>query len=425
MEGWNCWSCLLDTGSLMNNPITDLLAGFRYREMRVAKEWLLVPPPSNPHVAVIGDYDCDGICSSAIIIRTLETIGWRVTEHVARRASGYGSGSSLFDEVMQSDPSVVVVCDMGTNDFEGVKRFVDYGKRVVIIDHHLPDSLCTIHKVPHHMVSLINPLTDNKSGHSKEKLVGLCSSGLARILSEYLVGTEGGRLCEEDEFASFIRQIACIGTVGDMADITNEINATIIAEGIEAIKNAAHPAVSTMISSSFDKNKTIDYRFLAFNVCPVINAPGKIYDDAYSSLAMFIKLDKGFCVECAKYCIRCNNWRKGESERCARKAEVNMVKFADGTGIIYGEFPIGLVGSIANRLLKFNLDRCICVTTATYDSVLKGSARGENVLEYLEGFRDSLVRLGGHKNACGFTIERIRLQNLYDYVRMKDIQVKE
>lgn len=391
--------------------IEDLLNGFRYRQMRIAREWIAVPPPSNPCLSIVGDYDCDGVCSVAIMDRMAKLLGWNTALHTARRSQGYGAGDSLFTDVMRWDPSVIVFCDIGTNDLDGIKRFIDEGRRVIIIDHHEPEPGCLLSTMPHHMVCLLNPLVES-SGHSRENLIGLCTAGLARIFAEFVMGESMG----PSEY-SFICQLACVGTVGDMANASHPINDQIISEGLAFIKDYPDPAVSTIVSKSFDKGE-IDYRYVAFNISPVINAPGKIYDDANSALAMFTNLDRGKAIDCANYCIRCNEWKRQEAERCKRVA-LKRLECHHGTGVVTGPFPTGIVGQLANKLLNgSDFKRCICVSDLSFTDIYKGSCRGEGSLDYMKGFREHLVRLGGHKGACGFTIEKINLEKLYDYVRI-------
>ena len=214
-------------------------------------------------IAVFGDFDVDGMSSASLLILALRDLGATVNAFIPRRfEEGYGLSAAALDRVVGScSPDLIVTVDNGIASAAEVAAAVERGIDVVVTDHHEPGSL-----VPQGV-----PVTDPKldpDGPSRD----LAGAGVALKL----VCELGRRLGRPDLWRGYT-DLACLGTVSDMMELTGE-NRALVADGVASMRATTRPGLVALAASSRADLAAIESDDLPFSLVPRLNAAGRMGD---------------------------------------------------------------------------------------------------------------------------------------------------
>lgn len=353
-------------------------------------------------IVVFGDYDCDGITSTAILTEVLRTVGGRVTPCLANRFDGgYGVSEAAVGRILAAKPSLVVTCDCGSSDHASLSRLRELGVDVIVIDHHLvPDQ-------PLPAVAFLNPHRPECAFPFKY----LASCGLALSIAAGLRKELGVEL----DVRRWLDLVA-IGTVADVAPLTGD-NRALVRAGLTALLKTERPGLRLLLDSlQIDANSCMTGRDVAFRIAPHINAPGRLGEP---DLALWVLLarTKDEAAPLVERLIAKSTERRALQEQMVAEAEAEIAEqgYGKAAAIVLGRrgWNTGIVGIVAGRIAdKYGVP----VVVVGFDGeVGRGSVRGPKgaqLYDVLSSIAHCLERFGGHQAAAGLEVKHERLDTL-------------
>lgn len=381
---------------------------FLYNDMRKAVDIINETIDSHGRVLVYGDYDCDGVTATAILVRYFRSHNCDVRYIVPHRSEhGYGLTEKIMDKVIEEQPNLVITVDCGVTNLDTVAELKDRGIKVIVTDHHnvkdeLPDADCVIcAKRPDNAY----PFTE------------LCGAGVALKVVEAL-GKDGRHGVNGNLWRQAI-ELAGLATIADLVSVTDE-NRTIIKRAFKSMENPSNTGVKVMNEMLLFAGKTLDETFISFNVVPRINAAGRLYDSS-DALKLFLENNPSEAKKAAQDLTRENDERKEIEAKVFEEARMQLenpdrpekwsLTNTCGPVVVYGKnWHQGVLGIVAGKLAQYYGRSALVFTDdATEPGCAKGSGRafGEfDLFKCLEGISDKLVNFGGHKKAAGMLVRK-------------------
>ena len=335
---------------------------------------------------IVGDYDCDGICATAIINKLFDYLNINHNFYIPSRSKdGYGLNENIVSMAIENNFEVIFTLDNGVAAFNEIKYAKDNGIKVLVLDHHeiSDEVICD---------GFIHPSLLPK-GYDK-----LSAGGLAYLLSS---------LFYDDELSLVYGGLAVLG---DMVGVLG-YNRYLIKKTLEILRKGGIYQINLLNGSS----KYDDYS-LSFNVIPKINAISRM-DYNPNILVKYLLADYNDCLLTIKDIDRVNKERKELSDRLIKSAN-ERINEEDKIILLVGEeFNEGICGVLANRIMK-STNKPVIILNSKED-LLKGSARspeGVNIYEYLFNIKDIFETFGGHGAACGLSLLKDNLDKLINYL---------
>ena len=355
-------------------------------------------------VAICGDYDADGMTSTALLLRTLRTLGAEPQAAIpSRMADGYGLNCSMVNELHDGGVRLIVTVDNGVAAHEALSRAEDLGMEVVLTDHH------TLPKARPKALALIHPATT--PDHSPYR--GLAGVGLAYVLARELAE----RMRQPTAIAS-ARDLFCIGTVADMAPLTGA-NRTLLREGLLHLHRSNCPGVRALQQLAGLGDRPLRADDIGFQLAPRINAVGRI-GDPQLVVDLLTADDQNSAIELGRQCDSLNRQRR---ELCdAIEAEALALLESDRDPLppflllAQGHWHHGVIGIVAARLME-RFQRPTALLAADGDGLMRASVRApegfavDNALTHCTAL---LERHGGHPAAGGFTVKAEQVHRLHE-----------
>lgn len=357
--------------------------------MEEAADILLHAIESKSPITIVGDYDADGITSTAILWHVLRYLDVTPRTRLPKRYSeGYGLSMRVVDEI---DSGVVITVDNGIAALEQVKAAKRKGLTVIVLDHHLPGN-----ELPEADIVVDPHIAPEQSGFSD-----YCGAGLSYKMAQLLI--------DDDDFLRKMEALAAIGTVADVMPLIGD-NRIIVKEGLQCINQHDLPVGLLALINAVGARK-VDEQTIGFTIGPLLNAPGRLRDDgAMESLQLLITEDYAEAEAKAFALIETNNMRKDLLKKGMERAyeilhreekeNVNPICIYDP------ELLAGFAGLVAGRLAEEYKTPTI-VLTKTEDGQMKGSGRsyGDIHLKYLlDDVCGYLSHYGGHAGAAGLSL---------------------
>lgn len=381
---------------------------FLYNDMRKAVDIINDTISSHGRILVYGDYDCDGVTATSILVRYFRSHNADVRYIVPHRSEhGYGLTEKIMDKVIEEQPNLVITVDCGVTNLDTVSELKERGIKVIVTDHHnvkdeLPDADCVIcAKRPDNTY----PFTE------------LCGAGVALKVVEAL-GKDGRHGVNNNLWRQAI-ELAGLATIADLVSVTDE-NRTIIKRAFKSMENPSNVGVKVMNEMLLFAGKTLDETFISFNVVPRINAAGRLYDSS-DALKLFLENNPSEAKLAAQDLTRENDERKEIEAKVFEEARAQLenpsrpekwsLTNTCGPVVVYGKnWHQGVLGIVAGKLAQFYGRSALVFTDdATEPGCAKGSGRafGEfDLFKCLEGISDKLVNFGGHKKAAGMLVRK-------------------
>lgn len=360
-------------------------------------------------ILIHGDYDVDGITSTALLVRTLRALKADVEFRLPhRQKEGYDIKPAAIDKAAGIGASVVVTCDCGIGAHETVERARELGIDVIITDHHEPGA-----ELPP-ALAVVNPKRED-AAYPFPDLAGV---GVAFKFAQVLVRKLG---YNEDAFRSRFIDLVALGTVGDVVPLLDE-NRALVKFGLEAIPESKKVGLRTMLRSARLIGKPVTSYTLGFILGPRINAVGRM-DDASLALRLLLTSDEAEAEQLAGHLERCNSERRAEQERILAEA-LEHVASKDISGarvlVLSGEgWNAGVIGIVAGKICEMFNRPAILINRDEAAEIGVGSARSIEKFHILDGLRrcdDLLGRYGGHALAAGLSIPLANLDEFAERI---------
>lgn len=354
-------------------------------------------------ICVYGDYDADGVTSTALLCTYLETVGADVFYYIpSREHEGYGMNETAVKKIKEKGTKLIITVDNGIAAHDPVQIAKELGIDVVITDHHKPVS----EELPK-AVAVVDLHRFDCPSEFKEL------SGVGVVL-KLIFAMEQGQTEKRDILDDY-SDIAAIGTIGDIVPLLGE-NRTIVKHGLNLIKNSQRYGINALIESSSLTGKKISAGKLAFSVVPRINAGGRL-GESFETVNLFMTDDIDEAENIAKNLSIDNNKRQTiEKEIIAEilgEYEQRSEIFAEPIIVIESEkWHQGVIGIVAARIKEIFGKPAIVIT---FDgNAGKGSGRsvaGFSLCDAVFACSEHLTHCGGHPMAVGIGIERDKVSD--------------
>jgi single-stranded-DNA-specific exonuclease len=372
---------------------------FLLHGMEEAVERLRMACRDGRTVAVVGDYDVDGVTACALLTAVLRSLGAQVVPILPNRLTeGYGFQILQVEKAHRAGASLIVTVDCGTTATSAVLAAVERGIDVIVTDHHVAGN-----DFPSQAIQ-INPLQDDCDYPFRH----LCGAGLAFKLAQGVLRRSG-----RDEPLAALLRIACLGTIADVVPLVGE-NRVIAALGLRALSEARSPGLRALMRVARVAG-SVSSTEVAFRLGPRINAAGRLAD-ADLALRLFLTRDSTEADRLAGELDALNRSRRAEERRVVKQAAELFAGRDPLPGILVAwspEWHRGVVGIAAGRLAR-DFHRPV-ILLGTDGDTGTGSGRSIPRLDlhsFVAGFQERTVRFGGHPQAIGLSVAVSELPDL-------------
>lgn len=345
-------------------------------------------------IAVYGDYDCDGITSTALLTSYLQSVGADAFYYIPdREKDGYGMNKAAVDILYGMGVNLIVTVDNGISAHEEI----DYAKSldidVVVTDHHTPRETLP------DAVAVVNPHRADCPSTFKD----FAGVGVAFQLICALEEADGWELLEH------YSDLVTIGTVADVVPLCDE-NRSIVRHGLEHLREGVRPGINALLEiAGISTEKPLTADSVAFGIAPRLNAAGRMgsVDDA---VELLMTDDAVYANELAAGLQELNLQRRGTEDDILRQIEATL---AEKTELLKKRVLIvsglgwhhGVVGIVASRLME-RYGKPVIVLSIE-DGVARGSGRsleGFDLIGAITACSEKLIHYGGHLQAAGVTL---------------------
>lgn len=346
-------------------------------------------------IAVYGDYDADGVTSTAMLYSYLETRGADVIFYIPQReGEGYGMNMGAVEYLKEQGVSLIVTVDNGISSVQEVARANELGIDVVVTDHHRPQEI-----LPDAVAVVDAYRPDDTSPYKHFSGVG--------IAFKLLMALEDGAGDVEDLLEAY-SDLAAIGTIGDIVPLTGE-NRTLIRAGLERLSQSDRPGVQALLENAGIAGKALTSTNVAFTLVPRINATGRMGAPERAVRLLISGYEEEAEVLSEEICADNEERRRVEAEIAeAAFADIGAKGYMkDRVVVVDGEnWHHGVIGIVASRVTE----RCgkPCMIISRGETEAKGSGRsieGFSLFEAICACGDLLIKFGGHPMAAGITLK--------------------
>ncbi len=368
---------------------------FEFDSMAEVVERIGTAIAAGRRITVHGDYDADGVCSTAILVRSLRELGadcdWLIP---GRLEDGYGLTAASVAKLVDRDTSLLLTTDCGIGAVAEVDAALAAGLEVIVTDHHQPGA--ELPRCP-----ILHPVV---SGYP---FAELCGTGVAYKLAAALRGPAA----VEHEL-----DLVALATVADLVALRGE-NRALVRRGIAEARRASRPGLRALLAAAKLAPERLDEGDLAFRLGPRINAAGRLYR-ADAGVELMLTDDEGRAAEIAAELDRVNRERREIELEVLAGAERARSELPERLGeaaglVLAGEgWHPGVVGIVASRLVERH-HRPVVLIGLDGEGRGRGSARsvpGFDLLGALHACAEHLGRYGGHRAAAGLEIEAGRVE---------------
>lgn len=370
-------------------------------------------------VKIVGDYDVDGITSTAILTKLLNYYGVEPSTYIPKRfTDGYGVSERILAGVKNT---LIITVDNGIAAGDVLDKAVEEGRNgVVVLDHHLPDG-----REPKNAIAVVDPYLHPDLNEFTE----YCGAGLAFKLAEYMLLDEP--LATAEKLLNDIQVLACFGTIADSMPLIGD-NRRIVMDGI-ALVNSGRAMLSQGISQLLTigcNGSEFSVETVSYNIAPLINAPGRLYNAGGTSSLKMLMCDDP--IEAQTYgakMVQINKQRQTQVNTWMKKIQETLSKSTEEIApvvVFEPEMPEGLVGLVAGKLASTYHCPAIVMVQGE-NGIVKGSARtyGEfHIKDMLDTMSSLFTTYGGHAGAAGISLMQSDIEEFRQKVRayFKDYQ---
>ena len=432
----------------------DLHNPFLMEDMKKAVERILKAIQKKERIAIFGDYDVDGITSTAVLAKTLKFLESEPEVYIPDRAKeGYGMNLKAIKYLKKQKIDLIITVDCGISDFEEIVLANQLGIEVIVTDHH-----CIPEKLPP-ALAILNPRLKNCSYPFKDLAgVGVAfklAQGLIQRRRQYILSpsTKGISLSEKNErrrhdvvssseknkniknlnngFEKWLLDLVALGTVADCVPLLEE-NRVLTHYGLIVLNKTKNPGLKKLIEisrvSSRKNGSGIISEDISFVLAPRLNVAGRM-DHANLSFRLLMSEDATEIEEIVQKLEKKNQERQKKTKEIIEEVKK---RFCKKNKIIFEadpKWPVGLVGLVAGRLSdEFSRPALIF---SKGDKKSTGSGRSIpcfNLIEAVSCCKNSLMEFGGHSQAAGFTLLNNKLDDFYQAIKSiaeKKLQEKD
>lgn len=390
--------------------LADLPSPFAMKDMDRAVALVARAVREQWPICIHGDYDVDGVSSSALLALFFRNMGiLPICYQPDRLLNGYGVQQEFIrnNAPEKGKQSLLITVDCGISAVEEVRLARQLGFKVIITDHHeTPPQLPEADAV-------LNPKQPDCTFPSQD----LAGVGVAFFFAlgirSYLA--EQGIIARDQ--APNLKQyldLVALGTVADVMPVTG-INRILIRAGLEVMNSKARPWVSALKQMNGSNEGPLSSEDISFRLAPRINAPGRL-GKPHVAFNLLTCVDPAQALELAAAVEAMNQERRQVENESLEFVSAECERLAtqgDQGFVVYGDFHPGVIGILASRVAeRYHRPVFILTDDSSEAGRIKGSGRsvnGVNMYEVLESCADTLIQFGGHRMAAGLTVTREKM----------------
>jgi single-stranded-DNA-specific exonuclease len=368
-------------------------------------------------ITIHGDYDVDGICSTAVLVRALRGLGADVDSYLPDRAGdGYGLALATVRRLAERGTRLLVTVDCAITAVEEVAEARTLGMDVVVTDHHAPRPDGGLPPAP-----IVHPRL------CSYPCPDLCATAVAYKLAQALLASAArGEAAASGEGVQALGErargmlaqgalecdldLVALATIADVVELVDE-NRTLVRRGLRALASTAKPGLRALMAVARVDPAKLDERSVAFALAPRLNAAGRLYR-ADAGLELVLTADPMRAAQIAQELDSANRERRQVEMGIRFQAEAQMAELGEQAAYVLahdGWHP-GVIGIVASRLVERS-GRPVVLIALDGDT---GKASGRSIeafdlLVALTACDEHLLRYGGHRAAAGLEIERGRV----------------
>ena len=372
-----------------------------FTDLATSVDLLIDAIASEEKIAICGDYDADGMTSTALLLRALKHLGADVDYAIpSRMKDGYGINTRIVEEFAAAGVGLILTVDNGISAYEPILLAVELGLSVIITDHHdLPPQLPPAD-------AILNP----KLLPVTSPYRGLAGVGVAYILA-IATAQSLGKL---KGLTTQLLELFTLGTIADLAPLVG-VNRRWLKRGLRQLPNSQLEGIQALmqVAGVREEQKQLQPDDIGFKLGPRINAIGRI-GDPQTVIELLTTDEPGLALEKAMQCEEVNRRR----QQLCQEIEQEAIALVKNTPILWYNARVlvvvkagwhhGVIGIVASRLVeRYGVPVFIGTYEEEDSSKIRGSARGIeefNIFDALEFCRDLLGKFGGHKAAGGFSL---------------------
>ena len=343
-------------------------------------------------IVVHGDYDCDGVSSTAILVRTLRELDAEVSWFLpSRTEDGYGLSIATVERLAAEGAALLITVDCGVTAVDEVARATELGLAVVVTDHHQPRADGVLPAAP-----LVHPLL---CGYP---CADLCAAGVAHKLAGALFGAAG----LDPALADRDLDVVALATIADCVPLRGE-NRRLVREGLLALSRTRREGLRALLRVSQSDPAALDEQTVGFRLAPRINAAGRM-NRADAGVELLLTEDEERATVIAAELDDANVSRRHVETRILFEAEAQVAAAGEQPAyVLAGEdWHPGVIGIVASRLAERH-NRPVLMIALDGE---RGTGSGRSIPSFdllagLDACAEHLIRHGGHRAAAGCTVE--------------------
>ncbi|MCY6494223.1 single-stranded-DNA-specific exonuclease RecJ [Leptolyngbya sp. GGD] len=382
-----------------------------FPDLAVSLELLINAINDKTRIAICGDYDADGMTSTALLLRALRYLGGRVDYAIPSRMSeGYGINTRIVEEFYEEGVGLILTVDNGIAAHQPIERARELGLTIIVTDHHdLPPELPNAN-------AILNP----KLIAEESPYRSMAGVGVAYVLALCLAQSFG----QTRELQNSLLELFTLGTIADLAPLTG-VNRRWVKRGLQLLPKSKMAGIQALIQiAGLSNEKNLKPEAIGFRLGPRINAIGRI-GDPQVVIELLVTDDDGVALEQA---MKCEIENKRRQQLCEQIEKEAIEYYEDSSFdakadrvllLVKRDWHHGVIGIVASRLVE-RYGVPVFIGTYEDDDHIRGSARSIpefNVFEALEFCKDLMLKSGGHKAAGGFSFKADRLDEIRDRLR--------
>ncbi|MCD7780138.1 MAG: single-stranded-DNA-specific exonuclease RecJ, partial [Candidatus Gastranaerophilales bacterium] len=406
----------IDTKEKIINFLNPLKAKFSnpdiFKDMQKSVERIKSAIEKKEHITVYGDFDADGVTSTALLFLTLKKIGADADFYLPdRNIESHGLNTGALVKIISKKKSrLIITVDCGISNSAEVNFAKGFKTDIIITDHHeapeiLPDAFAIINPKA---ADSVNPALSVEELQSLNYLAG---AGVAfklacKLLEEY----------NSEDFVYEILPLACVGTIGDVVELLGE-NRSIAAMGLELIRNGKHKGIQKLLKSSgLEDISAVTSDNIAYTIVPRLNAAGRL--EAPDTAINLLVSDND--EELDKTIETLNDLNKLRQELCDETFKNAVMMYSKNASenkksivLFNPDWHIGIIGIVASKLVEnFNKPVFLMTKDANSSNIIRCSCRSIqnlNIHSVLSQHKDLFLGFGGHKMAAGFSFDENKI----------------
>ncbi len=343
-------------------------------------------------ICIYGDYDCDGITSTALLYSYLDSVCANVMYYIPDRGGeGYGMNKKAVEKLSKQNVRLIITVDNGISAIEEVDYAASLGMDVIVTDHHKPQDILP------RAVAVVDPHRKDDTSPFED----YCGAGLALKL---IIALDNNSETAKENYA----ELAAIGTIADLVPLSGE-NRKIVREGLRQIPNSERIGITALLEDAQISKLTAGN--IGFRFAPRINAAGRLATP-YDAMELFLTEDEDQAQQIAARLSRLNAQRQDIEKKIFEEIcailDNDPLLLSDRVLIISSSrWHAGVIGIVSSAVTERYGKPSIII--AEGDDICKGSGRsvtGFSIIDAIFACSDLLDRYGGHPMAAGLSIQK-------------------